>query len=52
MPLPPAARLEVNELDRKELLVLRQQRSIPRGILLRVNTTIPDLFSGWPAPAA
>src|SRR4051794_28619067 len=37
MPLPPAPRLEVSESDSKELVALRRQRSIPRGILLRVN---------------
>src|SRR5215469_8523292 len=37
MPLPAAARLKVSELDRKELIFLSRQRSIPRGILLRVN---------------
>lgn len=37
MPLPPAPRLAVSEADRKELLALSRQRSIPRGTLLRVN---------------
>jgi transposase len=37
MPLPPAPPLAVAEADRKELVALRRQRSIPRGILLRVN---------------
>ena len=37
MPLPPASRLEINASDRKQLIALSRQRSIPRGILLRVN---------------
>lgn len=37
MPLPAAPRLLVNEGDRKELIALSRQRSIPRGILLRLN---------------
>jgi hypothetical protein len=40
MPLPPAARLAVNDAGRKELLSLSGQRSIPRGILLRVNIVL------------
>ncbi len=40
MPLPPAARLLVSEGDRKELLALTRQRSIPRGILLRVSIVL------------
>jgi transposase len=40
MPLPPAPRLEVSDADRKELLALSRQRSIPRGILLRVSIVL------------
>jgi transposase len=40
MPLPPAPPLAVAEADRKELVALSRQRSIPRGILLRVNIVI------------
>lgn len=40
MPLPPAPRLAVAEADRKELVALSRQRSIPRGILLRVNIVL------------
>jgi putative transposase len=40
MPLPPAPRLGVSDADRKELLSLGRQRSIPRGILLRVNIVL------------
>jgi transposase len=37
MPLPPASPLVLRETDRKELLALSRQRSIPQGILLRVK---------------
>ena len=37
MPLPPAPPLAVMDADRKQLVALSRQRSIPRGILLRVN---------------
>ncbi|HVU48022.1 MAG TPA: IS630 family transposase [Terracidiphilus sp.] len=40
MPLPPAPRLAVSDADRKELLSFSRQRSIPRGILLRVNIVL------------
>jgi len=40
MPLPPAPRLNVSDADRKELLSLSRQRSIPRGILLRMNIVL------------
>src|SRR5579862_391004 len=40
MPLPPAPRLTVSDADRKELVSLSRQRSIPRGILLRVNIVL------------
>jgi len=40
MPLPPAAPLAVTYADRKELVALSRQRSIPRGILLRVNIVL------------
>jgi transposase len=40
MPLPPAPRLAVSDADRKELLSLSRQRSIPQGILLRVNIVL------------
>src|SRR5690349_10471734 len=40
MPLPPAPRLDISDADRKELLSLSRQRSIPRGILLRVNIVL------------
>src|SRR4051794_6660571 len=37
MPLPPASPLVLREADRKELLALSRQRSLPQGILLRVK---------------
>ncbi len=37
MPLPAAPPLAVADADRKRLVTLSRQRSIPRGILLRVN---------------
>jgi putative transposase len=37
MPLPPASRLEISSSDWKQLVSLSRQRSIPRGILLRVK---------------
>jgi hypothetical protein len=40
MPLPPAPRLEVSDVDRKELTSLSRQQSIPRGILLHVNIVL------------
>ena len=40
MPLPPAPRLAISEADRKELLSLSRQRSIPQGILLRLNIVL------------
>src|ERR1700744_4962917 len=40
MPLPPAPRLEVPDPDHDELIALSRQRSIPRGILLRVNIVL------------
>ena len=40
MPLPPAPRLAVSDADRKELRSLSRQRSIPRGILLRLNIVL------------
>src|SRR4028118_1965341 len=40
MPLPPAPPLALSKADEKELLGLRRQRSIPRGILLRVNIVL------------
>jgi transposase len=40
MPLPPASPLVLSKADRKELLGLSRQRSIPRGILLRVNIVV------------
>jgi transposase len=40
MPLPPAPRLAVADADRKELLSLSRRRSIPQGILLRVNIVL------------
>jgi len=40
MPLPPAAPLAVTDADRKQLVALSRQRSIPRGILLRVNIVL------------
>jgi Homeodomain-like domain len=45
MPLPPAPRLAVSDADRKELMSLSRQRSIPRGILLRVNI-VPGAAEG------
>jgi transposase len=40
MPLPPAAALVVTDADRKQLVALSRQRSIPQGILLRVNIVL------------
>jgi transposase len=40
MPLPAAPRLAVTDTDRQELVALSRQRSIPRGILLRVNIVL------------
>jgi hypothetical protein len=40
MALPPAPPLAIPEADRKELVALSRQRSIPRGILLRVNIVL------------
>ena len=40
MPLPPAAPLRVTDRDRKRLVALSRQRSIPRGILLRGNIVL------------
>ena len=40
MPLPPAPRLTFSDADRKEILSLSRQRSIPRGILLRLNIVL------------
>lgn len=40
MPLPPAPKLEISESERKELVGLSRQRSIPRGILLRVKIVL------------
>ncbi|HLZ41422.1 MAG TPA: IS630 family transposase [Candidatus Sulfotelmatobacter sp.] len=37
MPLPPAARLALDEADRKQLMAIRQHRSAPRGLVLRIN---------------
>ena len=37
MPLPPAARLALDEADRKQLMAIRQHRSAPRGMVLRIN---------------
>ena len=45
MPLPPAPRLALSDADRKELVSLSRQRSIPRGILLRVNV-VPGAAEG------
>jgi len=40
MPLAPAPPLAVTEADRKQLVALSRQRSIPRGTLLRVNVIL------------
>src|SRR6266404_7657637 len=40
MPLPPAARLALDEADRKQLMAIRQHRSAPRGIVLRINIVL------------
>lgn len=40
MPLPAAPLLDVTAADRKQLVTLSRQRSIPRGILLRVNVIL------------
>lgn len=40
MSLPPATKLAVSDADRKELAALSRQRSIPRGVLLRVNVVL------------
>jgi transposase len=40
MPLPPAPKLLLTEPERKQLEAVRQHRSTPRGILLRVNIVL------------
>ena len=40
MPLPPAASLAVTNADRKQLVALSRQRSIPQEILRRVNIVL------------
>src|SRR6266478_6830372 len=40
MPLPPAARLALDEADRKQLMAIRQHRSAPRGMVLRINIVL------------
>ena len=40
MPLPPAPPLVVTDADRKQLVALSRQRSIPRGTLLRLNIAL------------
>ena len=37
MPLPPAVGLALDNADRKELMAIRQHRSAPRGLVLRIN---------------
>src|SRR5258708_33820409 len=37
MPLPPAVGLTLDNADRKELMAIRQHRSAPRGLVLRIN---------------
>jgi transposase len=40
MPLPPARRLDLSASARKELLALSRQRTIPKGIALRVDIVL------------
>src|ERR1700731_4976885 len=40
MPLPPAARLVLTDVQRKQLLTMSRHRSTPRGILLRLNIVL------------
>jgi Winged helix-turn helix len=37
MPLPPAVGLALDDADRKQLMAIRQHRSAPRGMVLRIN---------------
>ena len=37
MPLPPAVGLALDNADRKELMAIRQHRSAPSGLVLRIN---------------
>jgi hypothetical protein len=37
MPLPAAAGLALDDADRKQLMAIRQHRSAPRGMVLRIN---------------
>src|SRR6266481_7572408 len=37
MPLPPAARLALDDADRRQLMAIKQHRSAPRGMVLRIN---------------
>lgn len=37
MPLPAAARLTLDDADRKQLMAISHHRSAPRGIVLRIN---------------
>jgi hypothetical protein len=40
MPLAPAPPLAFPDADRRQLVALSRQRSIPRGSLLRVNVIL------------
>jgi len=40
MPLPPAAKLDLSESQRGELVAISKHRSTPKGILLRVNIVL------------
>src|SRR5437588_11286174 len=40
MPLPPAARLVLTDVQREQLLAVSRHRSTPRGILLRLNIVL------------
>jgi transposase len=40
MPLPPAARLVLTDVQRKQLLTMSLHRSTPRGILLRLHIVL------------
>src|SRR5258706_1132156 len=40
MPLPPAVGLALDNADRKELMAIRQHRSAPSGLVLRINIVL------------
>jgi transposase len=40
MPLPPAARLALTDVQRKQLLAISRHRSTPRGMVLRISIVL------------